>query len=451
MENIIIRDKYNKKINSKHKKEIKNITFQDNFKYIKVKKNNKLASETFHNFKYFFDFNHESNEFLKEVEDAIKKLNLRKLLNLCDSSELRFFKIYDYIYNNISINENYNEYYDLFQNLIKKGKTTNSLNLGLYIISFINKQSIINFCKNIISDDLDYIEITTYILKNSNELSNNNIYNMFINYYSNKNVFTFLNGINLNKESTYKDFIISFYIFDISNIDLEKLSDFQLETFFTYVFNLKNAVDYIVNKLLMNPIFSEFKQLVKDVDNLFNKLEKMIDLKTLNYLSLDYKIFMFYAKFFKGFKEHINEETLNGIFEDLVSSILNKNYKKGKKIIQIYNKLDINISDRLFEDLKDINNFVDVCNSTLRICKDYKYFSNIINNMEKSFYITELIKNNNFRITLIRNLYIYYDNLNFDVIGSVFLKSIMEYEEYYYESKEYINLILEEILERTDN
>ena len=452
MKNIIIRDKNNQKIDSKLKKEFKTVVFEGKFKFNKIKKTSKLANSTFYNFKYFFDFEEENDEFLLELENAIREFDLKQILNLCDSLNFRFFKAYEYIHSKISIEEeNYEKYYSLFVELFKKAKTVNSVNLAVYIIYFINKNVAKNICKNIFKNDLNYIEITSFVLRNTKYETDDIILNMFINFYVRKNTFIFLNTLNISAKSTYKEFIMSFYLYDISKIPLYDLSDFELETFFTFVFNLKKSTNSLTNAYLMDDMFGELKPLIKNVNDLFEYIEKIVDFKSFNYLNLDYKIFMFYIEFFKGFEDYIDNKVLNGIFTDFISYIETKDYINGKKVILIFNKLDVDVTESLFNEIKHRSDFIDLCKSILRICSKYKYFSSIITSMEKYFYITALIKDDDFRTTLIRNLYIYYNGLNFEVVGNVFLKAIMEYENLYHENKNYINLILEEILERMDN
>lgn len=448
---MVIRDKNNKKIDIKIRKDIKNVMFEDILKFTKNRKVVNLAISKFCNFKYFFDYERENTELLYELEVAIQKFELKKLIDLCDGYSNRFFDAYEYLYKKIKIKEeNYKYYYKLFFDLFKNGKTSNSINLATYFINLINKNLAKEICDNILKDNLDYIEISSFVLKNSRNCDYNTTFNMFVNSYVEKNTFEYLNNLNMSKQRDFKDFIMSFYLYDVLNICLSKLDDFELTIFFTYMFNLKNASDYLSSKFMFDDLFSQLKYLVKDVKELFEKVENVIDFKTLNYEELDYKVFRFYIRFFKDFKKYIDNRVLKNIFEDFIKAIEKDNYNEGKQIVRIYNELDVDITEELFEKLY-YDDSMELCKAILRICREYKYFGNVIKNIERKFYITELIENEDFRRILFRSLYIFYDSLNFEVVGTVFLKAVMEKKELYYENKYYINTILEEILERVGN
>ena len=79
----------------------------------------------------------------------------------------------------------------------------------------------------------------------------------------------------------------------------------------------------------------------------------------------------------------------------------------------------------------------------------YKYFWDLINQFEDEIYITDVVNNKCFRKFVLRLLTVFYSSLSYEIVGIRILKFIMNYENFYNENSDYINFIVEKVLERS--
>ena len=173
-------------------------------------------------------------------------------------------------------------------------------------------------------------------------------------------------------------------------------------------------------------------------------MRDIIKERFLNYENLDMEFIYLNINLFDDLKE-----ILNFIFVKLREAFYDRNFREVKQIIMIYNELNINIGEKISEIFNKEYSSVEFGKFILRAFRDYEYFTSIIGQLEKRFYLTKLVNDFDFRIILFRSLCIVYKDFNFEIVGSSFLNIIMDYQEFYDESSSYINFIAQKILERS--
>lgn len=451
MKDIYIRNKFNKKISNEVKEEIENIKYLKSFKFENVNSIQFLIKDGFYRLKFAFDFHEEDLEFLENIKTSINSFDFEKLIYLCDSYEFRFFKVFDYISRNVVIDcNNFKKIYSIFMELLKKGETVNSISLAIFVLSVFDFNQIIDFCKNVLCRYIDYLEISSFILKNYNVEDNYTYFDLFKYVYKNVNITELLDGLNKIYSNSYRKFIVSFYLFNIKDLNLRDLNDFDFKILLRYVSNCRKSLNNISDRFLFEDKFNEFKNINEDLNLVLNKMRDIVKERFLNYENFDMEFIYLNINLFDDLKEiYLGNEFLNFIFVKLTGSLYDRNFREVKQIIMVYNQLHINISEKISEIFNKEYSSVEFGKFILRSFRDYEYFTSIISELEKRFYLTKLVNDFEFRIILFRSLCIVYKDFNFEIVGSSFLNIIMDYQEFYDESSSYINFIAQKILERS--
>lgn len=451
MKDIYIRNKFNKKISNEVKEEIENIKYLKSFKFKDVNSDQSLIKDGFCRLKFAFDFCEEDLEFLENIKVSINSFDFEKLIYLCDSYEFRFFKVFDYISRNVVIDcNNFKKIYSIFMELLKKGETVNSISLAIFVLSFFDFNQIIDFCKNVLCKDIDYLEISSFVLKNYNVEDNYTYFDLFKYVYKNVNITELLDRLNKIYSNSYRKFIVSFYLFNIKDLNLCDLNDFDFKILLRYISNCRKSLNNISDRFLFEDKFNEFKNINEDLNLVLNKMRHIIKERFLNYENLDMEFIYLNINLFNDLKEdYLGDEFLNFIFIKLTEALYNRNFREVKQIIIIYNQLHINISQKISEIFNKEYSSVEFGKFILRVFRDYEYVTSIISELEKRFYLTKLVNDFEFRRILFRSLCIVYKDFNSEIVGSNFLNIIMDYQEFYDESSSYINFITQKILERS--
>ncbi len=445
MKNIRIRDKYNKKLEFSIERNINSMDSHENF-YLK----NDIGKieDVFLNTKFLFDFKVEEDNFLKEIRTSIENLSFETLLYLCDTYKFRFIRVYDYIREVISEDfKNYREIYFMFLELLKKGETINSLNLSIFVLYILNG-NVKEFCKRNLLSNIDHLEISSLILKDE-EITNILSYEKLISFfYGDKDKFHVMKFINDLYKNSYRKIIFSFYIFNIKDIEIESLSYEETFILMEYSLNFKNAVNKLINILLVQENLHIIRELMKNFKEIVSKLYKN------NYLNLqkevDIKFLRMGLCLFENMKEKITDEYFTYIKERIIVLIKERNLKEGKEAINILNILDKDISKEIFFNFEEEYDCFEFGIFILRLFRNYKYYSSIIGECENYFYITKIVENDDFKIVLLRSLSILYKKDYLSKSGYRFLKIIMDYREIYDFYNSYINFIVLKIIERCE-
>lgn len=451
MKDIYIRNKFNKKISNEVKEEIGNIKCLNSFKFNDVNSYQFLTKDGFYKLRFAFDFCEEDLEFLENIKDSINSFDFEKLIYLCDTYEFRFFKVFDYISRNVVIDcNNFKKIYSIFMELLKKGETVNSISLAIFVLSFFDFNQTIDFCKNVLCKDIDYLEISSFVLKNYNVEDNYTYFDLFKYVYKNVNTTELLDRLNKIYSNSYRKFIVSFYLFNIKNLNLFDLNDFDFKILLRYISNCRKSLNNISDRFLFEDKFNEFKNISEDLNLVLNKMRDIIKERFLNYENLDMEFICLNINLFDDLKEnYLGEGFLNFIFIKLTEALYDRNFREVKQIIMIYNQLHINIGEKISKIFNKEYSSVEFGKFILRAFRDYEYFTFIISELEERFYLTKLVNDFDFRIILFRSLCIVYKDFNFEIVGSNFLNITMDYQEFYDESSSYINFIVQKILERS--
>lgn len=424
MKNIYIRSELNGKLNEN----IKNIVESVDYFKIPEFKNYKLNSkdiflENISLLKYFTNFKVESDEFLEKVICSIKNFDSVSLINLCDSYEFVFYKVFEEV-QKISINkENFRKTFLLFMELFRKGISVNSLNLSLIMLNNFDRFGVSRFCENIFRIN-EHLEVVGFIVKNNS---------MYFDFKSE------LNWINQKNKFIYKNVLIRFCCLNIGDFEIEDF-DFLIE----YAYNLKNCMNYFGNAVL----FIENKNILQRFVCFIDKIENKFKDKILNFKSLSYEEFYFVLKLFPNLK-YEKDKIKSYIFEGIKTDLNERNLRNVKFKIFILNEMDLNISNEIILNFKNQFDSVEFCEMFLRCFRKYKYFCYLIDEFEDEVYITELANDKCFRKFILRCLTVFYASLSYETVGIKILKFIMNYEDFYNENSDYINFIVEKVLERS--
>lgn len=442
MKNIYIRGRINEKISNdiKHKKEKVRID------YVKFEGINKeiLARDEFYDLKFIFDFNLESAQFLSEIKSSIQNLDSNKLVYLCDSYKFRFFKTFDYVIENIDINKNnLKNIYLLFKDLFENGETVNSLNLSILILNLFSKNKVLIFL-NEIKEDLNYLEVSSFLMKDKDVRDECTYFSLFKSLYGNEDKLSLVKYLNKNCFSSLK-FILSFYLFRIRDFKIKSLKCDDIESFLEYILNVKNSINKLSGDFLFLDKFQLFKLIIEDINLILDKTKSVLNFKEFN----EDICFLNLNLFTRSKNEYLNDEFLNFLYERLLSGIYDGETGRIRKIISIYNILDVNISKEISEVFKLEYESVDFFKIVLISFRDYKYFVNILNEIEDSVYITKFICDHGFRNLILRILSVVYTKNDSDMICIKFIKCIVSYKKFYFEGSNYINFIVQKILERS--
>lgn len=450
MKNICIRDKFNREISEDIRIELCKldldcINFNDSYK------NYSLVKDVFYKLGFVLDFKVEDMDFLESLKYAINKFDSKKLIYLCDSYKFRFFNAYDYILKSSIINfENFNNIISVFLDLLKNGKTKNSLNLSIFILSFFDDNIIYNFCRDFLLNDLDYLEVCSFVLRNHEMNKEVTYFSLFKYFYGNFKIIDLIENLNENYFNSYLKFIVSFCLFDIKNFDINSLSFSELKIFMKYIINYKKSMDKISGKFLFLNNFDEFKFMLIDFDFILKKLENRINTENYDYGNIDIEFCYLGMCLFGKFKDYFSTyEFKEYVYLNFIDNLYSRNYKECKRIVLIYNILNIDVSEKIQKLFNKEYDSIDFLKFALRALRDYKYFYNILIEFEKNVYLTKLVNDFEFRNLFLRNLVVVYDKFDFKIVGVGFLKIIMQYEEFYNEKSSYINFIVQKILERS--
>lgn len=447
MKNIRIRDKYNKKLEFSIER---NINSMDSHENLYLKNDIGKMEDVFLNTKFLFDFKVEEDDFLKEIRTSIENLSFETILYLCDTYKFRFIRVYDYIREVISEDfKNYREIYSIFLELFKKGETINSLNLSIFVLYILNG-NVKEFCKINLLNNIDHLEISSLILKEE-EITNILSYEKLISFfYKDKDVFYVMKFINDLHKNSYRRIIFSFYIFNIKDIEIENLSYKETFILMEYSLNFKNAVNKLSNVLLVQENLHTIRELMKNFKEIVSKLHKN------NYLNFEKEVDIKFLRMglclFENIKENITDEYFNSyIKERIIVLIKERNLKDGKEAINILNILDKDISKEIFLNFEEEYDSFEFGIFILRLFRNYRYYSNIVGECEKYFYITKVMESDDFKIVFLRSLSILYKKDYLSKSGYKFLKIIMDYREIYDVYNSYINFIVLKIIERCEN
>lgn len=446
MKNIRIRDKYNKKLEFSIERNTHSI---DSSELLSLKNDIGKIEDVFLNINFLFDFKVEEEDFLKDMRNSIENLSFENLLHLCDTYEFRFIRAYDYVRRAISDGfKNYKEIYLMFLELFKKGKTINSLNLSIFVLYILNGD-VKEFCKRNLLDNIDHLEITSLILKEE-ELINIPSYEKLISFfYESRDVFYVMKFINNFCKNSYRKIIAIFYIFNIKNIEVDKLSYDETFILMEYCLNFKNAVNKLSSILLVQENLHIIRDLMKNFKRIISRLCKN------NYLNfqkeMDIKFLRMSLCLFENIREEISDEYFSTYIKDrIIVLIKERNLKDGKEAINILNILDKDISKEIFFNFQEEYDCFEFGIFILRLFRNYKYYSNIIGECENYFYITKVMESDEFKISLLRSLSILYKRDYLSKRGYKFLKIMMDYKEIYDCYNSYINFIVLKIIERCE-
>lgn len=426
MKNIYIRSGLNRKLNEN----IKNIVESVDYFKIPEFKNYKFNSKNvfldkLSLLKYFTDFKIESDEFLEKIILSIESFDSVSLINLCDSCEFVFYKTFEKVQEIPITKDNFRKMFLLFMELFRNGMSVNSLNLSLIMLNNFDRLGVSKFCENIFKIN-DHLEVTSFVIKN------NSIKFDFLNEIS---------WINREKNFSYKNILIRFYCLDVVDFDFE-IDDFKLVI--EYAYNLKKCMNYFGNAILL----CENKDILQKFARFLDKIQNNFENKFTNFQKLDYRKLYFVLKLFPNLdytKEQLKVYVLEGIKNDLNENILSHNKFK----IGILNDLDLNISNEIISNFKNQFYSTSFCEIFLRYFRKYKYFWDLINQFEDEIYITDVVNNKCFRKFVLRLLTVFYSSLSYEIVGIRILKFIMNYENFYNENSDYINFIVEKVLERS--
>lgn len=451
MKNIYIRNKFNQKISNEVKQEIESIKYLKSFKFKDLNSDQSLIKDSFYRLKFVFDFYEEDREFLENIKSSINNFDFEKLIYLCDSYEFRFFKVFDYISRNVVIDcNNFNKIYSIFMELLKKGETVNSISLAIFVLSVFDFNQIINFCKNALLKDIDYLEISSFILKNYNIEDSYTYFDLFKYVYKNVNTTELIDRLNKIYSNSYRKFIVSFYLFNVKDLNLRDLNDFDFKILLKYVLTYRKSLSNVRDRFLFVDKFNEFKNINEDLSLVLKEMRDLVKERFLNYENLDMEFICLNISLLDDLKgNYLGDGFLNFIFIKLTEALYDRNFREVKQIIIIYNQLHINISEKILGIFNKEYSSLEFGKFILRAFRDYEYFTSIISELEKRFYLTKLVNDFEFRIILFRSLCIVYKDFNFEIVGSNFLNIIMDYQEFYDESSSYINFIAQKILERS--
>ncbi len=444
-----IRDNLNKQINESVKEKLKYIKFYDIDKFY-IRKDCKISLyEKCSNLKYILGFKEESLEFLEKIKFALRELDLNKLVYLCDTYEFRFFKVFDYIIEiGIIDNTNFREIWVLFKSLIKVCRTINGLNLSIFVLNILDKNILSELNTLGLYEDLNHIEVLGFLYKNETCCSNNLYFNLFKNSYKKFDI-KMLDKLNKFEKFNSKAFIVHFYLSSIDNIDFEYFNITDFKILIEYLINFEKSLNKLSNKFLHEDKICEFTKMYKDLNFFVNHLKNVVDEKKLIENSYDIKFICLYLESFSSFRDfYLNEKILNFIFNKLVEFIEDRNFKDIYNIIGIYNNIDINISQNLIPLIVKNYSSCDFCEYIIRKFRNYKYFYEILNEIEKNVYLTKVLEKIEFRVLLLRSLSCFYAKNTYNMVGINFLKILMEDKSLYIENIDYINFIAQKILER---
>lgn len=449
MKNICIRDKFNREISSDINQKINKLNLTS-IKFNNLHGNCYLMRDEIYKLRFIFDFNLESEDFLNEILDSIYKKDSKKLIYLCDSYKFRFFKVFDYILDkNIINSENFNYIIPIFLDLMKNGKTKNSLNLSIFILSFFDKVEIYDFCRECLLNDLDYLEVCSFVLRNDKENDELTYFGLFKYFYSDFKIINLLHKLNENYFNSYLKFILSFYLFNVKNLNIDRLDNFELKIFTKYIFNYKKSMNKISGKFLFFDNFDEFKFMLTELNFILEKLEEVINDRNYEDENIDIEFCYLKMCLFGGNSYLSHNKFKDYTYKKLVDNLYERNYRECKIIILIYNILDINISEKINKLFNKEYESVNFLKFVLRVFREYKYFYSILSEFEKNVYLTKFINDFEFRNLIFRSLVVVYNKFDYEIVGCGFLKVTMDYEEFYNEKSAYINFIVQKILERS--
>ena len=167
-----IRDKYNKYIGNELRNKISNLNIMiGNFNNIKYTHNLGICTALEKLYRVL-PYKEEEISFLNKIINSIKKLDLNSIITLCDDYEFRFFKIYDYLIDNLS--QKFFDYHlaSLFIDVLLNTHTVNGVNLSLFILSFFNPTGLCELYIDNLQEDMDYLEIGSFVILDRNIISN---------------------------------------------------------------------------------------------------------------------------------------------------------------------------------------------------------------------------------------------------------------------------------------
>lgn len=397
--------------------------------------------EGFYNLRYIFDYENEGECILEELLDGIKNFDTDRIVNICDSYEYKFIDLYDYIIKNLELNMyNYDKLYNVFSYVLLNTRTINGINLSIFMLYILGSPNIYSISRALLYDDIDYIEVLSYI-SNEDYRGRNIYFNIFSYRYRNKSLIDLLkifysNGINLNKTSYY---ISVFYLFNMSS---EKTLDSEndIDLFLDFLYNFKCSVEGYLKKFVYKLRFS--------VSKLYRDMELCMrnnGLYSMNICSLSF-LYRYVRLLTNEKRIQLRDRLCESIDKTFLEHIENMDVKNTRYMVELLNSIDLDISGYLDVTLRINYENIEFHKFILFNMRNYRYLNNIVNKIEDISYLSYLIRDDRFTIILLRVLVILYSNHQDNRPGIRFLRVIMEYKELYFEYRLYINYLLTRLM-----
>lgn len=437
-----IRYKYNKYIDNELKNKISKLKVDAyDFKDIKFNYNIRIYT-VFEKLSEILPYEEEGIEFLDKMICYIESSDLNSVIKLCDDYEFRFFKLYDYLIDNLNQNFLNQSLFNLFRGVLLNTKTINGINLSLFILNIFNPEGLNEICFNDLQSDIDYLEIVPFFVSDKNYFTNE--YFFVLNcFYKGKNINYILCKFKKNYIKSLNLLLFVFYLYDndFHNSNNKNLIDFNVLNYLTvirYKLNLKFKKSICVNRDRYFKIFKRVESSIESFKYLIRHEEIYHDIKYIH----------IYLKLFGKESNDLNSDVQNFIKRELIYGIESFDVKKCKYIFEIYNILDINILDfigdlfiKYYENLRFVN-------LLFRAIIEYKYAMNIIKYFEDTFYISKLIRDTKSITTVLRALILIYEkNVVDGEIGFKIIKSLIVDKYLYVKYIQYIKYFVIKIME----
>ncbi|BAK80767.1 hypothetical protein [Candidatus Arthromitus sp. SFB-rat-Yit] len=437
-----IRYKYNKYIDNELKNKISNLKVDAfDFKDIKFTYNIRIYT-VFEKLSEILPYEEEGIEFLDKMIGYIKSLDLNSVVKLCDDYEFRFFKLYDYLIDNLNQNFLNQALFNLFRDVLLNTKTINGVNLSLFILSIFNPEGLYEICFNDIQSNIDYLEIVPFLASDKNYFTNEYFFALNC-FYQGKNINYILGEFKKNNIKSLNVLLFVFYLYgnDFHDFNNKNLIDFNVLNYLRlirYKLNLNFKKSICVNR-------DRYFKIFKRVESSIESFKYLIRDKDIYH---DIKYIHIYLKLFGKESNILNSDVQNFIKRELIDGIESFDVKKCKYIFEIYNILDINILNvigdlfiKYYENLRFVN-------LIFRVIIEYKYAMHVIKYFEDTFYISKLIRDTKSITTVLRALILIYEkNVVDGETGLKIIKSLIVDKYLYVKYNEYIKYFVIKVIE----
>lgn len=439
-----IRDKYNKYIGNELRDKISNLNIViGNFNNIKYTHNLGICTALEKLYRVL-PYKEEEISFLNKIINSIKKLDLNSIITLCDDYEFRFFKIYDYLIDNLS--QKFFDYHlaSLFIDVLLNTHTVNGVNLSLFILSFFNPTGLCELYIDNLQEDMDYLEIGSFVILDRNIISNE--YFLVLNlFYSGKKINYLLNEFGRNCSISLGLLSFVFYLYEIDFYNLNDNNGIEDLKVLRYLNNLRRKLNLVFKKNIFSNKFI-YLELFKKVEAVISNFKHLVMGKEV-YIDIEY--IRIYLELVGTGNKFFNNEVQDFIKKELINSIGYFNIKKCKDIFTIYDMLNINISDIINELIIENYDNVTFADLLFRSIREYRYGIDIVRYFENTFYFNKLIYNRKIITTVLRVLVLIYEkNQSVSDVGLRIVRSVINDKHLYLTYSDYVKYFAIKIIER---